>query len=261
MKTGISTACLYPLETEQALEQLIRRGFDHFEVFVNSFSELDGPVAARLVELSRSRDVVSLHPFSSGFETMLFFSDYPRRTQDGLELYRRFCDLATRMGASFLVFHGAHRGMPLTMPFYAQRYARLHETARSMGITLVHENVERSVSRDPELFRVLRREIPDAAFALDLKQAVRAGFTPLEMIQAMGPNLRHVHISDAGPQESCLPVGKGTVDFPQLLAALREQGFDGCLALELYSTSYQDPQDLERSVAALERMVEDLSAR
>lgn len=33
LKTGISTACLYPLETEKALELLLEEGFRHFEIF------------------------------------------------------------------------------------------------------------------------------------------------------------------------------------------------------------------------------------
>ena len=37
---GISTACLYPLETENALDRLLQLGFRRFEVFLNSFSEL-----------------------------------------------------------------------------------------------------------------------------------------------------------------------------------------------------------------------------
>ena len=35
MQTGVSTACLYPMETERSLELLLRMGYRRFEVFFN----------------------------------------------------------------------------------------------------------------------------------------------------------------------------------------------------------------------------------
>ena len=40
MSIGISTACLYPMYTEQALEILLDQGFRLFEIFFNTISEL-----------------------------------------------------------------------------------------------------------------------------------------------------------------------------------------------------------------------------
>ena len=37
---GVSTACLYPMETERALETLLRLGYRRFEVFLNAMEEL-----------------------------------------------------------------------------------------------------------------------------------------------------------------------------------------------------------------------------
>ena len=50
MDIGVSTACLYPLETEKALYELAERGVKNVEIFVNSIDELEGQV---LVELRR----------------------------------------------------------------------------------------------------------------------------------------------------------------------------------------------------------------
>ncbi len=48
MKTGISTACLYPMETEQALALLLSLGYRRFEVFLNAFEELEKPFLREL---------------------------------------------------------------------------------------------------------------------------------------------------------------------------------------------------------------------
>ena len=40
MRTAISTACLYPAQTENALETLLKAGFKTFEIFLNTESEV-----------------------------------------------------------------------------------------------------------------------------------------------------------------------------------------------------------------------------
>ena len=40
MKTGVSTACLYPLEPERSLDLLLQLGYRRFEVFPNCMEEL-----------------------------------------------------------------------------------------------------------------------------------------------------------------------------------------------------------------------------
>ena len=62
MDIGVSTACLYPLETEKALYELAERGVKNVEIFVNSIDELEGQV---LVELRKNhrriRDERNIH--------------------------------------------------------------------------------------------------------------------------------------------------------------------------------------------------------
>lgn len=258
MNVGISTACLYPLETEKALEQLIARGFSRFEVFLNSFSELGEPVRGRLLELSKECEIVSLHPFTAGFESVFFFGDYTRRVDDGIEMYKPFFQLTAELGGRYVVFHGARRNFEISYELYGERYMLAHETAKRMGVQLLHENVERCMSRDPELFRYLGRHIPDAGFVLDFKQAARAGVDPLDMIEAMGAGLRHIHASDAAPGQNCLPVGRGELDFTGLLSAAGAKGFDGSVILELYSSSYRQQSELEQSVALLQQYVQGI---
>ena len=48
MQTGVSTACLYPMETERSLELLLRMGYRRFEVFFNCMEELGTPFLREL---------------------------------------------------------------------------------------------------------------------------------------------------------------------------------------------------------------------
>lgn len=95
MDVGVSTACLYPLETEKALYELAERGIKNVEIFVNSVDELEGQV---LVELRRiigeyGISVKSMHPFSSPMETLFLFGDYPRRIEYLLDIYKRYFEV------------------------------------------------------------------------------------------------------------------------------------------------------------------------
>ena len=78
MKLGISTACYYPDETESAVSRLAAAGIDTVEIFFNTFSELDPTFIAQLKKTLGEIEVVSIHPFTSGFEPFLFFTGYDR---------------------------------------------------------------------------------------------------------------------------------------------------------------------------------------
>ena len=109
MDIGVSTACLYPLETEKALYELAKRGVKNVEIFVNSIDELEGQV---LVELRRiigeyGMNVISMHPFSSPMETLFLFGDYPRRTEYLIDIYKRYFEVMAEIGADVFVLHGA----------------------------------------------------------------------------------------------------------------------------------------------------------
>lgn len=62
-------------------------------------------------------------------------------------------------------------------------------------------------------------------------------FSPLEAIAALGPSIFHVHAQDAVRDLAQgrginVPLGRGSADFPALLAALEEHDFRGYLTVE-----------------------------
>ena len=72
MKIGVSTGCLYPELTEKSLALLTEGGFDLFEIFFNTYSELQDGFLNNLSDLCRvnNSEIVSLHPFTSVFESI-----------------------------------------------------------------------------------------------------------------------------------------------------------------------------------------------
>lgn len=249
MKAGISTACLYPIETEQALEKLLDLDFKLFEVFFNTYSEMKPQFLSKIRQMlnSSGASVKSVHPFTSGFETMMIFSDYERRFLDALEFYQKYFEAANELGAEILVLHGQRDYGKSRIPeeLYFQRYARLYALGKEYGVTVAQENVNAFRSESPEFIRKMRRVLGDeCSFVLDVKQAVRAGFDPYEMCAAMGERLVHVHINDNSKKTDCLLPGKGTMDYSRLLDLLEKIGYSGDLIIEVYCDSYGPLEEL-----------------
>lgn len=240
MLAGISTACLYPQHTEVALARLAASGVTATEVFLNSPSELE---PAFLKELRRTADdagvkILSVHPFTSAMEPMFFFSSYRRRFEDGKEYYKQYYQAANILGGDIVVFHGNVLQLPIGQDEYVARFAGLMEDAKSQGVRLCHENVSRCSGRSPAFFREMRRQLPQAGFVLDVKQALRSGETVETFLQAMGGNISHIHISDHTDSQDCLSIGKGTFNIPEFLATLASEGYAGGVVVELYRENF-----------------------
>lgn len=256
MKLGISTACLYPMETERSLKTLAPMGFEAYEIFFNTFRELQPDFLKQLRVLAEDKEIVSVHPFTSGFETMLLFSSYRRRFEDTLEFYRNFFDAANQLGAKIMVLHGERDPVrsTITEEEYFDRYAELFRLGRQNGIIVAQENVNRFRSESPSFISRMRKSLgTECAFVFDVKQAVRAGKDPYEMLSAMGERLVHVHVNDNTPQEDCLLPGCGEMDYQRLREALRALSYDGCVILEVYRKNFKAFSEIVQSRRCLER--------
>ena len=249
MLPGISTACLYPMNTEESLQTLSALRPACMEVFLNAEQELK---PAFLQELRARADtagtkIVTVHPYSSAVEPMLFFSSYARRFEDGLALYRRFYQAAKILGADCVVFHGDYKFSPLPREEYFSRFARVWKEAREHGISLCQENVDRCVSHSVHFLTEMRQALPQVEYILDVKQAVRAGESVWEVARAMGEKIKHVHISDHNESESCLPPGQGVLNIGDLLSAIAKNASCESAIVELYGENFGDIVELSAS--------------
>lgn len=249
MNTGISTGCLYPMLTENSIRTLTSLGFRRFEIFVNSFSELQEDYLERLKTHLEGcgAKVVSLHPFTSSFESLLLFSYYERRFFDGISFYEMFFRAAQRLGAKMVILHGLNTQYRSTITDneYFRRFALLQERASRFNVTLLQENVAKFRSRDLDFICRMKKEIPEhAAFVCDIKQAIRSGNDPVSVVQAMEENLRHIHISDNNEPDQCALPGKGCYDLESFIDYLIKIGYNGDIITEVYRFSFGSTDEL-----------------
>lgn len=260
MQAGISTACLYPMLLEKSFSTLISMGFRTFEVFINTFSELGEEYLKtfrKTADESGSR-IVSVHPFTSGYENFLLFSDYKRRYEDGLEFYKRYFHACNLFGAHILVLHGRRSDKKsISDETFFERYLRLYELGQSFGVTVAQENVNAFCSDSPEFVRRMRQVCgKNCAFVLDIKQAVRGGVDPFELCAAMGVQLCHVHINDNDEDSDCLLPGCGSMDYGKLISLLKSLHYSGCLMIEVYRKSFGELSELLSAKRTVEALVQ-----
>lgn len=256
MLTGVSTACLYPMGTEEALALLLRQGYRCFEVFLNSFGEMERPFLRELKAMGEHYGArfVSVHPFTAAMESLLLFSDYPRRTEEGFDFYMKYMEAAAFLGAEHVVIHGIRMGGMLEDEAYWERFGELYRRAGPTGARPAQENVRQFKSADPAFLRGMREYLGDGCgFVLDVKQCRMSGFSIEEVSAAMGRQLRHVHLSDCRGSEPCLLPGAGTFDMPGFCRHLAGMGYEGAVVTEVYRSGFGDVSELARSRGQVEK--------
>ncbi len=132
----------------------------------------------------------------------------------------------------------------------AEAVAALTDDAAAAGVQLMVENMGRSFGTADEL-RPLFEAAPDARFHLDIGHAHlgRRADEPnrtAELVDAFGDQLAHVHVHDnLGLEDLHLPLGAGSIDWPDVARALRRSGYDGTVTIEIFS---REPAHVDTSV-------------
>ncbi|MGN1201716.1 MAG: sugar phosphate isomerase/epimerase family protein [Eubacterium sp.] len=259
MEIGASTACFYPLETEQALKKIGKLGFKKAEVFMNAPCELEEPFANELNKIAQDggADIISVHPFSSFLESSCIFGDYQRRFNDYIGLYQKTCHAAAMLGAEYIVIHGAVAAPKIPIPDerYFERFKCLIELGKAEGVTVCQENVNKFKSQSMEFCKKMRSRLgSDYNMVFDIKQTVRAGEETFAFLEEFKNEIRHLHISDNSILGDCLPPGKGSFDFCRLKEIMDSADYQGDAVIEIYSGSYDVCKELRESKDFLENL-------
>lgn len=243
MKLGVSTACFYPLLTEKSLAEICKNGVPYTEVFFNANCELKPVFVNELAKICETygTKVLSVHPTMSLAESFMLFSAYDRRLQEGLDDFRRYGEIAAQFGAKYVILHGGKPNNVLNDSEYCERFLTVADAVRAGGATLLQENVRNFRAADLSLQKFMVKQLGDkVGFCLDVKQCVRNGYSPFDMVEAVGENIRHLHFSDHTADADCLLPPRGSFDFVKLVLELQKKGFDGAAMIEVYRDAYRD---------------------
>ena len=84
---------------------------------------------------------------------------------------------------------------------------------------------------------------------------------PVDAIELLGPYVQGIHAKDGlwptNPRElgKEVPIGKGKVDFPRIIARLKELGYRGAVTIEREISGPQQLEDVRSAKAYLERLI------
>ena len=259
INVGISSACFYPMLTEEAVKLLVDNEIKHTEIFFNSFSELSSGFISglRRMLIPAGVTVEAIHPFSCIAEPLFLFSSYKRRFEDSLDQYRRYFEAGQLLGCHKFVLHGDRADRhTIDEKEYFERFARLSEVAKVHGVAVLQENVSNFRGRSPEFIKNMSEYLGDnVGFTFDVKQCVRAGVDPFEMFDVMGKKIRHVHLSDNDEGHDCLIPGQGSFDNQRLFEKLKAMDYDGTVLIEVYRHNYKEEKELFEGLEYIKQFV------
>jgi len=239
---------------EEAVTDIAAAGYQGTEVF-------DGNLAA----YADRPDVLQETLAASGVELVSVYTGanfiYADVLPDEMHRIRTACELASTFGAGRLVVGGGARRAAGTT---AEDYDRLGKALDSVVDLAAEHGLEASyhphlstiVESPDELDRIMERT--RIAFCPDTAHLAAGGGDPAAQIRQYGDRVRHVHLKDVALETGTfLPLGQGDLDFRDILAAVREAGYDSWLVVEL-DTYDGDPREAaEISRAYLQELLSD----
>ncbi len=261
MNIGVSTASYYPLETELALEEIGKAGVKNAEIFFNAESELKESFVNILLNIKEyyGMNIVAIHPTMSLAEPFMIFSNYQRRLDEALRKFSRYSEVATVFGAKYIILHGGRPNGILSDEEYCERYMMLKNETRKNGVTVLQENVVKYRAGEIEFMRSMRDILGDEAeFCLDIKQAIRSGYSPIELTNEFIDNIHHLHISDHSLAGDCLLPLNGGFEFEKFFCMLKAKGYNGAAVIEVYNNAYRNYSEISDSYKKVNKIFNKL---
>lgn len=162
-----------------------------------------------------------------------------------------------RMGARMVVIGGteAEEKSPALIKAWGREATELGRQALDAhGVRLgVHPHVGSLIETREDI--AVAMDATDPRYfhlAPDTGHLIAGGSDPVEVFKTYASRIAHAHLKDyqrpvaPGARGTYVPLGRGAVDFPQLVAILRQSGFDGWLDVELDGGRGADPAAVAR---------------
>lgn len=241
MKLTISTLCCPDWTLEQVIDACAAAGVGGIElrglggeIDVTRLREFTLDVGLTL-EMLAARGI-GLPCFAT---SVTLLSPSAQRWQEMLDEAHRYAQLAARTGTRFVrVFGGAlPKGTDRTevLPVLQRHLRQIVKICRSHGTQPLLETHD-AWSTAAAVRELLHEFDPAEAGVLwDVEHTTRAGETPGDVVEALRPYLRHVHLKDSvwveGKNVPKL-LGEGDLPVGDVVRCLKGIGYDGWVCLE-----------------------------
>lgn len=237
-----------PEEAKRQLEQSFRDckylGYDYVEnfAFIRDFFADDPQALVRLAE-------------SCGVKLVNLYGHFSFDVEASLETAKKQIDFMAEIGVPWFNCQnqGFGDGGPSERPLNTgmldatcEIANRLGAYAKEKGVTVCfHPHYGTCVFTREDIDYFAAHTDPDAvSFCFDTAHTTLAGIDPVELIHRYGSRIAFMHLKDvdtyaltkaegSAKMATFRALGHGTVNFPAVMAALEEEGYDGVLCVEL----------------------------
>ena len=275
MLLGYNTNGLAFHRWQDAVELLSEIGYRAVGLTIDHacLNPYDDSFAAQLSEMS---ELLQRHRLRSVIETGARFLLDPRQKHEPtlisptaesrasrIEFLKVCIDIAKTLGSDAVSFWSG-----VLSPHVPREYAnhwlvegcrRVAEYAESQDVQLAFEPEPGMMIETLDQFGDLSDKIGSAKFGLTIDighvQCVESGSIP-DHLHRWKDRLHNVHIEDMkrGVHEHLL-FGEGEIDFAQVMAALHEIEYTGCVNVELSRHSHMAPEAMRESFNFLSRLI------
>lgn len=171
-----------------------------------------------------------------------------------LEKMRALVDLACKLGVKVITLPSEPEDTPLSECI--EHWRPLIDVAASKGVSLTAETHAGTVTAHPENALKLVQQIEGLGLTLDISHYY-CNHTE-DLIPALMPYVKHVHVRDCGREweNIQLDYGTGMFDFPRWLRLLEEHRYQGWITVEYID---QLAKDFD-AVQAVQHCIEDYNS-
>ena len=239
---------------ETAVRDIAAAGYEGTEMFDGNLVEYaDRPEELRGLLSESGVKLVSVYSGAN-----FIFADV---LPEELHRINRAAELAATFGAERLVVGGGARRVAGTTgedyTLLARGLDQVTDIAESFGLTAsYHPHLSTIVESPSELERLM--DTTRIGFCPDTAHLAAGGGDPAAVIRKYPDRIRHVHLKDfrADPFQF-LPLGEGDLDFPDIIRAVKESGYDSWLMVELDNYAGDPRAAAEISKKYLDKILAD----
>jgi protein FrlC len=231
----------YPLD--EVIRRLARIGYDGIEIGAAAPHAYPQYVSApRRAEIKKVLEdngiaVSSMLPAPGGGPGFNGASPLPEERANTIDQYKQVVDLCAEWGGKTVLYVGGWQVFGTSYrqawEWSCQGLQQIARYAADKGVTIAVEPtpVDSNLieSCDDAINLMKDANEPNIKLMFDTFHVLYRKEVPTDYVYRMGKDLHHIHLSD----NDRLAPGQGVCDFPALIAALNEVGFDGYLTMEI----------------------------
>lgn len=202
---------------------------------------------------------IDIHAPFKGVDDIYYGSPNPQIREVSVRYISKVIEQAGDLGAKTVTIHGDISSVKMSSKeqnrYLTESFLRLDEVAGKNGIML---GIELS---DVKEFNVPDRiGLKNAGLTLDVGHVTIFGYPPYkslgDVIKKFGRKMIHLHIHDVDKNNvDHIPLGKGKIDFEDIVGSLKKINYSGSLCLEL---STGNPKTTEKDILHSKDILEKL---